>query len=525
VFSFMPPVMEIAEILAAANFVMLRYETEYTPCTGITAVTRQERRHFGRSLLIAPWCPRMKEAQAALAQHKVVATSLHFEVAGRPASLLRSDDGAAAILFVAIEGAFQGLHTPYDTPDLKHDTLRFGLAVRHLLLYTRPAAQFVWAADWECVPALLLVRPRQHTVLTLHNTFDAWLAYEAGEYLDYWPLRGERTALQVGLEAADVVTTVNRGFAWGLRHEMVQRQVLAHHLQHLLYRVVGINNAGFSALPKDLSELAAQFRSDFSGACARLRELKAAALASLPEPVRQKAAGKVLVVSMGRRVAQKQHDVLVESTRAILHSDSATPLLTLFTTVKGDEGSEARLARVRALETEFPGNVICQDGRIDYFQALMAAADFNCMPSLYEPHGGAFDGLVVPIARAVDGLAEQICALRPDLSVMPPMYERWHAAGESPTGFLFREDPALATAGGCRELLESSPSPDNSLFRGMVAALRATLNDAVKLRQSDFPAYARLVAAGLDKQQELSWAVNLGGVLALIEVARLSRPI
>jgi glycogen synthase len=517
--------MELENILGAATFVMLRYETEYTPCTGITAVTRQERRHFARSLVIAPWCPRMKEAQAALAQHKVVSMPVHFEVAGRPASLLRSHDDAAPILFVAIEGTFEGLHTPYDTPDLKHDALRFGLAVRELLSHTPPAAQFVWAADWECVPALLLVRPRHHTVLTLHNTFDAWLANEAGAYYDYWPLRGDRTALQVGLEAADIVTTVNRGFAWGLRHEIVQRDVQAQHLQHLLYRLVGINNAGFSVLPPEFGELAARFHADFSGACGRLHELKAAALAALPEAVRSRAAGKVLVVSMGRRVAQKQHDVLVESTRAVLQDNPAMPLLTLFTTITGDEGSEARLGRIRALEAEFPDNVICQDGRVGYFHALMAAADFNCMPSLYEPHGGAFDGVVVPIARAVDGLAEQICGLRPDLSRMPAMYERWHPARESPTGFLFREDPALGTAAAFRELLEQSPSPGNSLFRGMVTALRATLNDAVQLRRADFPAYARLVAAGLDKQQELNWALNLGGVLALVEVARSLRPI
>lgn len=46
--------------LAQAQFVMLRYETEFTPCTGITAVTKQERRHFFNGVMIAPWCPHLK---------------------------------------------------------------------------------------------------------------------------------------------------------------------------------------------------------------------------------------------------------------------------------------------------------------------------------------------------------------------------------------------------------------------------------------------------------------------------------
>ncbi len=119
------------------------------------------------------------------------------------------------------------------------------------------------------------------------------------------------------------------------------------------------------------------------------------------------------MVSMGRRVAQKQHDLLVESTRMLLRNDPDLPLFVYFATTPGDPGSAARQQRIAELQAEFPRNTAFVDGRISNFEALMQAADYNCMPSLYEPHGGAYEGTVVPIARAVDGLAEQICAWKP----------------------------------------------------------------------------------------------------------------
>ena len=77
--------------------------------------------------------------------------------------------------------------------------------------------QFVWGADWQMVPALTRLRTRHHTVLTLHNEFDAWLAREASDFGGgLYPLfRGQETALRIGLKLADVATTVNRGYAEG----------------------------------------------------------------------------------------------------------------------------------------------------------------------------------------------------------------------------------------------------------------------------------------------------------------------
>src|SRR5262249_28397917 len=138
--------------------------------------------------------------------------------------------------------------TPYDTPDLARDTLVFGAAVAEFLPKVGATArQFVWGADWQSIPALIRLRSGHHTVLTLHNEFDAWLGREAAEFGGglYRAFQGDETALRVGLRLADVVTTVNRGYARGLRREPIHAQVMAHHLQDLVGRIVPVENANF----------------------------------------------------------------------------------------------------------------------------------------------------------------------------------------------------------------------------------------------------------------------------------------
>ena len=39
---------DVQKLAHRCQFYLLRWETEFTPCTGITAVTRQERWFFGR---------------------------------------------------------------------------------------------------------------------------------------------------------------------------------------------------------------------------------------------------------------------------------------------------------------------------------------------------------------------------------------------------------------------------------------------------------------------------------------------
>ena len=101
------------------------WETEFTPCTGITAVVRQERRYFGgRGIMIAPWQSRMPAAKAALDQGRVVDLESPFSIAGPCADgaqvrvLMTRPDELMPLIYLDVEGAFQGLPTPYDTPGL-----------------------------------------------------------------------------------------------------------------------------------------------------------------------------------------------------------------------------------------------------------------------------------------------------------------------------------------------------------------------------------------------------------------------
>jgi glycogen synthase len=263
---------------------------------------------------------------------------------------------------------------------------------------------------------------------------------------------------------------------------------------------------------------------DFGQGAERLLLFKADAMSRLPAEVAAKARGKVIVVTMGRRVAQKQHDVFVESVRRVLRANRRFPLLALFTTVAGDGRSEARLQRMKDLQEEFPENVEVTDHRLGYYRDLMMAADYLCMPSLYEPHGGAYEGIVVPIARAVDGLAEQICAFEPDDTVRP-INRLWHSPAEPPTGILFREPAADDDAADLRALLEQSPSPNNRLFDRMVQSLELALRRAARLRVNRFDTYVGLVRGTLARQMRQNWLLNLGGMLSLVEEARLKRPL
>lgn len=514
------------------HFIMLRYETEYTPCTGITAVSRQERKHFPGAVTIAPWCPEMSAAKVAIREKKVeVVGSFRLKHLRKNCTVYKANDAVAPLFLLSLRGHFDGVSTPYDTPRLKEDSLVFGLAVEEFLKWSNRSPRFVWCADWETIPALLRLRQKYRTVLTLHNAFDECLADQAERFKCLYPELleervGERaarfgihkTALEIGLEVADAVTTVNRGFAWGIRSEVILKEVVACHLQEQVQRIVGVNNGNFAPLINQQQRLLELFRADFAAGKMLLFETKTVALESLPEAAQElkvKAAGKVIIVSMGRLVSQKLHDIFVEALRRILTEEPAFPLLAFFATVGGgDADATRRYARIQELQAAFPENIICSDQRIPCYGELMAAADYNCMPSLYEPHGGAFEGTVIPIARAVDGLAEQICPLEPN-NEAARMASMWHAPEEAPTGFLFREKIPNPSPDDCKALLIENPPALNALFLAMVDALTLVVKQAVDVRQNDHDQYARLVMAALEKQEKEGWKEHLEAVADL----------
>ena len=526
----------ISRLLHPCEFHLLRWETEFTPCTGITAVSKQERRAFGRrGVMIAPWQSRMKTAQAKLDQGLVVDTGLSFNLSGSCAQgtrarVLRSnDDVAMPVFFLDVEGAFQGTPTPYDTPDLARDTLIFGAAVEEFLRAAGATSrEFVWGADWQTVPALVRLRGSHHTVLTLHNEFDAWLAHEAAEHGGslYPSLQGRETALRIGLKQADVVTTVNRGYARGLRTEPIHTQVMAAHLQDLMSRVVPVENANFTPLSQHDADLAKLLAADLDLGLRSIDGSRRQARRSLPEAISSRIGDRVLVVAMGRRVAQKLHEVVIEGTREVLSRNPDLPLFLVLATVPGESEAidEPRLARIEALAKEFPRNVLATNGRIAYYETLMHAADYNAMASLYEPHGGAFEGSVVPIVRLIDGLARQVNALEP-AGRAASINALWHNPWDLPSGLGFREPGTATEVADLRALLTGRAEPDNPTFRAMVSAFADALQTAVAIRRDRPHVYGRLVLGALQAQTGRDWLIQLGGILSLVEQARIRRPL
>jgi Starch synthase catalytic domain len=525
--------MTVSDILAGCQFVALRYEGRHVECTGITAVAKQEQRvFFGRGgVMVLPWCQRMASARSALDKKLVVDSGLSFDVALDPNHpvkvrvLIAEIRELAPTLYLAADGFFEGVESPYDTPDLNRDALFFGIAVKGLLGNRLSKRAWIWGADWQTVPALLLLHSVHDTAITLHNTFDAYLGNELAQFseLRYVVFRA-RTALQIALENCDVVTTVNRGYAYGLKHEVFHSRIMAEHLQFGVDRIVGIDNANFVDPSADQLALADLIERDPNAGIIRLNELQKAAYAGFPADLARRAAGKVLCIAMGRRSSQKLHDVVVEAVRDTLRRDPRLPMFTFFATTHSDAGSPARLARIQRLCQEFPDNCGWSDGRVPFFSQLMAGGSYNLLCSLWAPHEAAFEATIVPIGRAVDGLAAQVVPLirsgsAGDLAAM------WHPPFAPPSGLTFREAPGDRYEADLRELLEQSPAPDNETFHRMTAALSQTLQDAIHLRIDQPAVYARMVLGAIRQQSVRSWLVNFGGMLSLVEAARTRRRI
>jgi glycosyltransferase involved in cell wall biosynthesis len=299
---------------------------------------------------------------------------------------------------------------------------------------------------------------------------------------------------------------------------------MASHLREELARLVPLDNPPFEPLSLELVALESQLDRDPQGGLARLREFKQAARKSLPPNLEQQIAGKALVVIMGRRTSQKGHDVAVAAIRRLFLANPTFPAFFFFATTGGDETSPVRLERIVGLCREFPSRCAYSDGRLSYFNQLMAAADFNCMPSLGEPHGGAFQSSVIPIARGIDGLAAQICPLEP-VGEAVRLRDLFHPAGALPSGFTFREDPLADSGRSANEvrdiLVNPTPAPHNETLARMTVALARVVKQAVSIHATEPGRYARLVQGALRAQMVRTWEMNLGGVLALVDAARV----
>jgi hypothetical protein len=210
--------------------------------------------------------------------------------------------------------------------------------------------------------------------------------------------------------------------------------------------------------------------------------------------------------------------------RSVVLQRPNLPLFVVFATVSGESADRGRKDRIANLASSFPKHVFCTDGRLEYYSTLMRAADYNAMTSLYEPHGGAFEGAVVPIVRLIDGLTRQVNAFEP-AGRGAQLNATWHEPWEPISGLGFRESTTSTEVEDLRALLTERHAPDNPTFRAMVSSFAEVLINAVSIRRDRPDAYARIVRGALHAQIGREWLITLGGVLSLVEEARLRRPL
>jgi glycogen synthase len=326
------------------------------------------------------------------------------------------------------------------------------------------------------------------------------------------------------MHEADVVAAVNRGFAWSLQNEATYTRILASHLQNDLCRVVPVENANFLPLTPELLALEDLLSTDLSEGTKALRQHKAAARRRLPPETRRLLKGRALIVVMGRRATQKMIEVAIESAREILLAQPAFPALWFFATVPGDQHSDQRLEAIAALCTDFPESATFTDGRIDYYDALLAAADLILMPSITEPHGGCFQSTVVPVVSARDGLAAQVPAYEPN-GVAAELNRRWHASRPAAGWCLREETPSTKgeLVADLRQLLSGPPERGNATFQAMVRAFAAGVRQAVTVWRDQPKMFARLAREVLWIQRSRSWEINYGSMFSHIAAAQVRR--
>jgi hypothetical protein len=478
----------------------------------------------------------MSKAQTAVREDKVVDIGCSFSIqlsggATTSVNLLLSDaHGLEPVIYLAVDQAFLGAETPYNTRDLPADSLLYGIAVDELLKLSGVARPtWIWAADWETVPALLLLQRRHLTALHLHNVYDQWLGSDVAMFdRPEYEVLHHVTTLQAGMRSANVIAAVNRGFAFGLRTEPIYTHVLAPHLQGILGGVVPVENGNFEVINDPLLALGALLKQSIADGAEAVRHFRTEARSHLPSELRNRLKGRALVVIMGRRVVQKLHEVAVGAARAFLksarHSHASAQVFFFFATTPGeDTGSEVRLEQIKELAEEFPDACSWSDGRLDYFDNLMRSADFNLLTSLYEPHGGALQSAVVPIVRAIDGLAVQIPSFEPSDSAFE-MHKRWHGSNSEPAGFSYREpfDGSEATLVDLQQMiLSSSPVSvaTNLTARAMIASCEAEIRKAVEVWIGRPKTYARLVCGAINAQTGRSWTMNYGAMFSHIAAA------
>jgi len=532
---------------------LVAYETPASPCGGIAAVLARLPKYIEKvtarpALVISPLHHKIERTTAMLpkmskvgevgvpsGRNMVMVDILRIDLEV-PYYFLRPED----------QRYFAGVKHPYDIdgPSLLRDSLFFGAAVARALRILAPHDTWLVALqDWETATTALALAGQNHPhrlFVTLHNSYDC----------DVLDPELERVAIETdlcpGTSILDrafrlvehAVFTVSGQFARDLTSDILQREIMAPHLQqHFGGRLIGVNNGPFidCAVPRDLLADAQ------AGIIEPLKEWKKdrrlaahAALKSLvsteAEPVwgdpgKFECDDAPWFVMAGRDdCRQKGYDVAAAAIEKFLFTGGKGRFL--FFPIPGDEGLGG-LGFLRRLAERYPDSVMVLPFRFraGYFAALQGA-NFGVMPSLYEPFGMANEFYLngtIGIGRATGGIVEQVVPWRAASSfsrAVESRAERYHNLSSFPTGILYRERDNLPTAGydwralnAARYDVSGEGHPDRvaerceyPMYFSMVEELGLALGDGVRLLTEQPDLYYRMLVEGVGYiERTFSW--------------------
>lgn len=366
---------------------------------------------------------------------------------GRAAAIEVEGEGLPAPL-VLVEHALFERPGIYDDPHAEAGRGDSGLrwaafcrTVHAWVLRSRWNFDVVHAHDHQAAPLLGLLRwaggaggPRPGLVFTIHNLGyqgieeRAWireaglpdsLAYPGGP-LEFF---GRVNLMKIGIEAADVLTTVSARYAAEIRSSPEfgagLEGVLARRADRLLGILNGVDTDTWN--PATDPHIAHRYSARRPAGKARNRAALRAELGlETPDPDRP------VLAFIGRLVEQKGIDLLLAVAEPLLAEGMQLVVL---------GAGDARFERgVSDLASRWPGRVGVRIGFDEPLaHRIQAGADLLAMPSRYEPCGlTSMYGLLygtVPVVHAVGGLADTVVDVDED--------------PERGNGFVFRfYDPA-----------------------------------------------------------------------------------
>ncbi|HEX5710300.1 MAG TPA: glycogen/starch synthase [Sulfuricurvum sp.] len=301
----------------------------------------------------------------------------------------------------------------YGTPEAGYEdnAIRFGIfSYAIVALLKRENYDVVHLNDWQCGLVSLLVHDdpaiTAKTLYTIHNlayqgTFDPSLMRELGIDERHFTMEGiefyeQISFMKAGIAYSDALTTVSPTYA-----KEILTPVFGCGLEGFLFRhrhklqgiINGIDADHFS--PVSDTALVSPYR-DAKG--------KKASKGDLLKTLGLKGTAKPLFVFIGRFVAQKGMELLIETLPKIASLECNVAILG-----EGEEGYHQSLAAL----CETYSNVHLTFGYDEPLSHKMyAAGDFLLMPSLFEPCGLnqmiAFAYGAVPVVHRIGGLADTV---------------------------------------------------------------------------------------------------------------------